>query len=148
MTLFYLFNFWQITLICVVLVTAFFLPHTLNLSFLLLWWQDQTEMMLHPLNPSLKSVEFLELVIFASERKVLVSKFTGLVKSLTMICNSSLWACVFDTLFYMSLKGPGLGDSGAMPDNRCSNCLQFGFECTHQQVTKVRWPCANCQYIS
>ncbi|KAF8149482.1 fungal-specific transcription factor domain-containing protein [Crassisporium funariophilum] len=24
-----------------------------------------------------------------------------------------------------------------MPDNRCSNCVQFGLECTHKEVTKV-----------
>ncbi|KAF8149480.1 fungal-specific transcription factor domain-containing protein [Crassisporium funariophilum] len=28
-------------------------------------------------------------------------------------------------------------DSGQMPDNRCSNCVQFGFECTHREVAKV-----------
>ncbi|KAF9050240.1 fungal-specific transcription factor domain-containing protein [Panaeolus papilionaceus] len=31
-------------------------------------------------------------------------------------------------------------DSGEMPDNRCSNCTQFGLECTHKEVTKVRVP--------
>lgn len=30
-----------------------------------------------------------------------------------------------------------LGDSGEMPDNRCSNCVQYGFDCTHKEVTKV-----------
>lgn len=30
------------------------------------------------------------------------------------------------------------GDSGEMPDNRCTNCVQYGFECTHKEVTKVR----------
>jgi len=32
-----------------------------------------------------------------------------------------------------------LGDSGEMPDNRCSNCLQAGLECSHKEVTKVRF---------
>ncbi|KAF8800208.1 hypothetical protein BYT27DRAFT_7227519 [Phlegmacium glaucopus] len=32
------------------------------------------------------------------------------------------------------------GDSGAMPGNRCSNCVQFGFECTHREVTKALGP--------
>ncbi|KAF8971208.1 fungal-specific transcription factor domain-containing protein [Flammula alnicola] len=31
-------------------------------------------------------------------------------------------------------------DSGEMPDNRCSNCVQFGFECTHKEVTKTLGP--------
>ncbi|KXN90781.1 hypothetical protein AN958_03435 [Leucoagaricus sp. SymC.cos] len=28
-------------------------------------------------------------------------------------------------------------DSGEMPGNRCSNCIQYGFECTHKEVTKT-----------
>ncbi|KAF9010740.1 fungal-specific transcription factor domain-containing protein [Cyathus striatus] len=28
-------------------------------------------------------------------------------------------------------------DSGEMPGNRCSNCIQYGFECTHREVTKT-----------
>lgn len=28
-------------------------------------------------------------------------------------------------------------DSGEMPGNRCSNCIQYGLECTHKEVTKV-----------
>ncbi|KDR67576.1 hypothetical protein GALMADRAFT_258255 [Galerina marginata CBS 339.88] len=28
-------------------------------------------------------------------------------------------------------------DSGEMPDNRCSNCVQYGYECTHKEVTKT-----------
>ncbi|KAF8187484.1 hypothetical protein BJ912DRAFT_969930 [Pholiota molesta] len=28
-------------------------------------------------------------------------------------------------------------DSGEMPDNRCTNCTQFGLECTHKEVTKT-----------
>ncbi|KAF8964890.1 hypothetical protein BDZ97DRAFT_822535 [Flammula alnicola] len=31
-------------------------------------------------------------------------------------------------------------DSGEMPDNRCSNCVQFGFECTHKEVTETLGP--------
>lgn len=31
-------------------------------------------------------------------------------------------------------------DSGTMPGNRCSNCLQFGYECTHLIVTKSLGP--------
>ncbi|EAU90888.1 nucleus protein [Coprinopsis cinerea okayama7 len=29
-------------------------------------------------------------------------------------------------------------DSGELPGNRCSNCIQLGLECTHKEVTKVR----------
>ncbi|KAJ3510136.1 hypothetical protein NLJ89_g4847 [Agrocybe chaxingu] len=29
------------------------------------------------------------------------------------------------------------GNSGEMPDNKCTNCLQFGYECTHKEVTKT-----------
>jgi len=32
-----------------------------------------------------------------------------------------------------------------MPDNRCSNCVQYGYECTHKEVTKV---CKNCPLCS
>lgn len=28
-------------------------------------------------------------------------------------------------------------DSGEMPGNRCSNCIQYGLECTHKEVTKT-----------
>jgi len=28
-------------------------------------------------------------------------------------------------------------DSAEMPNNRCSNCIQLGIECTHQEVRKV-----------
>ncbi|KAF5338524.1 hypothetical protein D9611_013298 [Ephemerocybe angulata] len=29
------------------------------------------------------------------------------------------------------------GDSGELPGNRCSNCIQLGLECTHKEVTKT-----------
>ncbi|CAA7260660.1 unnamed protein product [Cyclocybe aegerita] len=28
-------------------------------------------------------------------------------------------------------------NSGETPDNKCTNCLQFGYECTHKEVTKT-----------
>ncbi|KAF9446214.1 hypothetical protein P691DRAFT_733649 [Macrolepiota fuliginosa MF-IS2] len=28
-------------------------------------------------------------------------------------------------------------DSGEMPGNKCSNCIQYGLECTHREVTKT-----------
>ncbi|KAH9484876.1 ABC-transporter-regulating transcription factor [Psilocybe cubensis] len=31
-------------------------------------------------------------------------------------------------------------DSGEMPGNRCTNCIQFGLECTHKEVTKTLGP--------
>jgi hypothetical protein len=30
------------------------------------------------------------------------------------------------------------GDSGQMMGNRCSNCIAGGFDCTHDQLQKVR----------
>ena len=45
-------------------------------------------------------------------------------------------------LFYESqTKFELSGDSGEMPDNRCSNCIQYGYECTHKEVTKVSAVC-------
>jgi len=29
------------------------------------------------------------------------------------------------------------GDSEEMPDNRCSNCIEFGNDCTHEEVAKA-----------
>ncbi|TFK66525.1 hypothetical protein BDN72DRAFT_844202 [Pluteus cervinus] len=31
-------------------------------------------------------------------------------------------------------------DSGEMPDNKCTNCIQFSYECTHKEITKHLGP--------